>query len=146
MSDIFLQPLEWAQPAADEWESTGAAEDIYSVTRSRASDGWVLWICKTPIEGDFDTPAEARDHASEDWSRRMSLAFDTSVADTVEVADAGVAGQIAFERDQWMMVTTNSKETARKFFGVEATREVQFRGFSTDPEKPGRIFAVKSRP
>ena len=145
MSEIFMKPLEWVHPAADEWDSTGPAEGIYSVTRSRASNGWTLWICKTPTE-DFGTPTDARDHAAKDWSRRMSLAFEPEAVSGADMTGEGGTDPIAFEPDQWMLVTTNNKESARKFFGVEATREVQFRGFSTDPEKPGRIFAVKSRP
>lgn len=51
-----------------------------------------------------------------------------------------------FEPDPWLYVQTNTAESARKFFGVEPTREVKFVGFSEDERKKGRIFAVKSNP
>ena len=51
---------------------------------------------------------------------------------------------IEFEQDKWLRVQTDSAASARKFFGVEASRPVRFVGFSEDPQHPGRIFEVKA--
>lgn len=51
---------------------------------------------------------------------------------------------IEFEQDEWLRVQTDSAASARKFFGVEASRPVRFVGFSEDPQHPGRIFEVKA--
>jgi hypothetical protein len=52
--------------------------------------------------------------------------------------------KIEFEPDLWMIVVTTSPERAREYFGAGETREVEDRGPSDDPDKPGRIYAVKA--
>jgi hypothetical protein len=48
--------------------------------------------------------------------------------------------EIEFERDEWLSIITDTKESARKFFGAPAGWPVKFGGFA--PHRKGRVFLV----
>jgi hypothetical protein len=45
-----------------------------------------------------------------------------------------------FEPDEWLRVTADTANDARKFFGAPPNWPVKFEGF--DPRKPGRVWMV----
>ncbi len=49
-----------------------------------------------------------------------------------------------FEPDAWIYVRAYNKEGALRFLGAPDNWPCEFDRFSTDPDKPGRIFRVKS--
>lgn len=88
----LAKPLNWGKGLEknDCWHTRGAAADMYEVYPSPSSSGWCLTICGKLLEQDFDSAQAAREHAAEDWARRMGQAVYAAPGEEapVTMADA----------------------------------------------------------